>query len=165
MWKYHHRCNFNSKLQHSYNGIVTSQTDFLELRTKVGVKIGGEQTYSNIKLYGVNDVSSTNQDVEIYVDQGVQDEANKGQISIYAGSLGLNTDYHIVRNGAAPTTFYDVWAINHHENITNDYKIDAAHININAPTVHIGTISGDNAQFTDNTVTTIKRHQLNLDGQ
>ena len=90
------------------SGIVASQTYFLELRMKEGVKIGGEQTYSNIKLYGVNDVSSTNQDVEIYVDQGVQDQANKGQISIYAGSLVLNTDYHIVHNGAVPTPFYDI---------------------------------------------------------
>ena len=32
------------------NGIIPSQTDFLEFCTKEGVKIGGEQMYSNIKL-------------------------------------------------------------------------------------------------------------------
>ena len=78
------------------HGIISSETDFLEFRMKEGVQIGGPQTYSNIKLYGVNHVSTTNQDVDIYVDQGVQDQPNEGQISIYAGSLGLNTDYHIV---------------------------------------------------------------------
>ena len=102
----------------------------------------------------------------MYVDQGIKGQTNKGhaQTSVFASSLDLNTDYHIVRNCAQPTTFYDVWAVNHHENITNGYKVDAACIDINAPTVHIGTISEDNAQFTENIVTTINSNQLNLDG-
>ena len=38
-------------------------------------------------------------------------------------------------------------------------------MNINTPVIHIKNISGDNSQFTENTVPTIKSHQLNLDGQ
>ena len=46
-------------------------------------------------------------------------------------------------------------------------KISHTCININTPIVLSGNLSGDNAQFTENTVTTIKSHQLNLslDGQ
>ena len=38
-------------------------------------------------------------------------------------------------------------------------------MNINTPVIHTKNISGDNSQFTENTVPTIKSHQLNLDGQ
>ena len=38
-------------------------------------------------------------------------------------------------------------------------------MNINTPVINIKNISGDNSQFTENTVPTIKSHQLNLDGQ
>ena len=62
-----------------------------------------KNTYSSIKLYGVNDSSTVNQDVEIYVNQGIEGQQNKGQLSIYASSLGLKMDYHIVRNGAQPS--------------------------------------------------------------
>ena len=62
------------------NGVISSQTDYLEFITSEGVKIGGKQTYSNIKLYGVNDTSTNNQDVEIYVDQGIEGQPNKGKL-------------------------------------------------------------------------------------
>ena len=54
--------------------------------------------------------------------------------------------------------------VTHHETITKDFKLDAARVDVNAPTVHIGQISADNSS-TENYCTTIKSNQLNLDGQ
>ena len=49
----------------THSGVISPRTNFVQLVTEEGVKIGGKNNYSNIKLYGVNGSSTIYQYIEI----------------------------------------------------------------------------------------------------
>ena len=46
--------------------VIASGTDYLQLESNNGIKLGGKYT-TNLQLFGVNNTSSSFQDVEIYI--------------------------------------------------------------------------------------------------
>ena len=62
---------FETKRLVTESGYITSSTDYIQLESKHNIRLGGENNTTNLHFFGVNNSSTTNQDVEVYVLGGV----------------------------------------------------------------------------------------------
>ena len=53
------------------SGYILSSTDYIQLESKKGIRLGGENDTTNLQFFGVNSSSTDYQDVEVYVLGGV----------------------------------------------------------------------------------------------
>ena len=145
------------------SGYILSNTDFIQLESKKGIRLGGEDDKTNLQFYGVNDSSSATdcQDVEIYVSGGVLGQPQQGNYEIYSKTNKLYASELAEIN--APNI--SIHARDRYDTCDGEYRINTDNLDINATRVHIGYVMLDNQTTTENSVTTIKSNQLNLDGQ
>ena len=91
----------------------------------------------------------------------MQGQVQHGDYEIYSKMNKLCTGDSAKIN--APSI--KIHSTNRYDSCNAEYRIDTDNLDINATRVHIGYISADNKASTENSVTTIKSNQLNLDGQ
>ena len=143
------------------SGYIYSETDFIQLDSKQAIRLGGEYDTTNLQFFGVNDFSNDSQDVEVYVRGVVVGQRQQGEYEIYSKSNKLYAGHSAEIN--APSV--KIQSTNRYDICDAEYRIDTNNLDINATKGHICWIASDNSATTENSVTTIKSNQLNLDGQ
>ena len=68
------------------SGYICSSTDYIQLDSSNGIRLGGQNDTTNLQFFGVNDFSNDCQDVEVYVRGGVVGQPQQGEYEIYSKS-------------------------------------------------------------------------------
>ena len=143
------------------SGYILSSTDYIQLESKKGIRLGGENDTTNLQFFGVHPSSTECQDVQVYVSGGVLGQPQQGDYQIYSKTNKL----YATDTAEINAPIVSIHSRNRYDICDAEYKIVTDNLDINATRVHIGWITPDNQTTTENSVTTIKSNQLNLDGQ
>ena len=111
----------------------------MQLESKSGIQLGGENDTTNLQFFGVNSTSTNCQDMEVFVSGGVLGEFQQGDYEIYSKSNKL-----FANSAEINAPHVKIHSTDRYKRCDNQDKVHANKLDINASNVHIGWIAADN---------------------